>query len=428
MNPVIVFLLLIFLITIAVAWWLVRPLLRAGIAEDVSGARNVEALQVEARELTRDHGLGLLNDASLAEAKDELETRVLAEAHGGGMTSTMPSYKKTAILLGALLPILTLTSYLAIGTPQGLIPAMVRVNTQTDAPQNESQMDELFRVAEERLKAQPNDAKGWHLLARAKASIGQFDSAIAAYEKVVALTPNDADAWADYADAAAGKSEGKMAGKPLELVNRALAVDAKQPKALLLRGTHEIQINQLDAATKTFTLARSLVEPSTGFAQIADNALKDIAARGGANVANASTTTNAADPASVVTPAASSLLRATVTLGDSARAATASDDTMRNAAVFIIVRAEGAERGPPLAAKKLTLNDLTKPITITTSDAMIGGAGLAAGTQVTVSARLSLNGQPTPQTGDWQSAKLPIQLGGSAAALTLLIDQPVTTN
>ncbi len=416
MNPVLIFLVIVSLITVLVAWRLVRPLLRTGTAQDTSGVLNVEALQVESRELTRDHQLGLMNDASFSEATRELESRVLDEAALTKASTTLPRYKKTAVTLGLLLPIFTLTSYLAIGTPQGMVPEVVRPS----AAAAESQMDELFRVAEEKLKAEPNDAKGWYLLARAKASVGQFDGAISAYEKVVALTPNDADAWADFADAAAGKSEGKMAGKPLELVTRALVLDGKQPKALLLRGTHEIQSNQLDVAAKTFTLAKSVVDPSTGFAQIADNALKDIAARGGPAM-------NVTESAVKREVTGAPLLRINLTLADTAKNVLSTDGAKNTAAVFIIIRAAGVDRGPPLAAKKLTLSELTKPIVITANDAMVGAAGLSSGTEISVAARLSISGQPTPQAGDWQSVKRAVKLGGDTDT-ALLIDQPVSPN
>jgi cytochrome c-type biogenesis protein CcmH len=429
-NPVIIFLVLIFFVTLIVAWWLVRPLLRVGVTDDTSASRNVEALQVESRELTRDHRLGLLNDASFSEATSELERRVLHEAQAAGANTMMPRYKKTAITVLILLPIFALTSYLAIGTPQGILPELAR----PAAAQAESQMDELFRVAEEKLKAEPNDAKGWYLLARAKASVGQFEGAIAAYEKVVALTPTDSDAWADFADAAAGKSEGKMAGKPMELVGRALALDAKQPKALLLRGTHEIQVNQLDAAAKTFTLAKSVVDPTTGFAQIADNALKDIAARGGpAAVADSSSSTSVSSTEKTkplertTTVANAPLLRVATTLAASAKSAVATDVAKGNAAVFLIIRAAGVDRGPPLAAKKLTLDEFTQPVVFTANDAMVGAAGLASGAEVSVTARLSISGQPTPQAGDWQSTKQTVKLGSNADT-ALVIDQRVVPN
>ena len=175
----------------------------------------------------------------------------------------------------------------------------------------------------------------------------------------------------------------------------------------LLKGTWEIQQSQFSAAEKTFTLARSLVEPSSGFAQIADNALADIKLRNGGTSAGG----NGAEPTANGAPLAAVQLQ----LGAEARKAATS-----SSAVFLIVRAAGADRGPPLAAKRIDVGALDQPVSLTAADAMIGGAGLKAGVEVSLQARLSINGQPTAQTGDWQSQKASTRL---PATTTLSIDQ-----
>jgi len=420
MNPVILFLIFVVVVIVAVLALLLRPLLRQGAtasAAPAAGQTNVQALRVELAEARRDHGLGLLSDAALAEAERELEARVLAEAQAETVVAA-PRYKRTAIALGLSLPVLAIAGYAAVGTPVAVVPEIVRPPQAVQAAGTPSvadqQMDELFRLAEERLKQQPDDVKGWTLLARAKASVGLFDGAIAAYEKAVALDPKDSELWSDFADAAAGKAQGNMEGKPVEYANKALALDGRNPKALLLRGTWEIQTNKLGAAEKSFTLARSLVEASSGFAQIADNALADIKSRrGGPTTAATASAGNNAAPA-----AAADAVVATVQLklgADAQKAAQASP----TAAVFVIVRAAGATAGPPLAAKKVALADLGKPVQFTAADAMIGGAGLKAGADVTVQARLSLAGQPAPTAGDWQSARNGVKLPVAAVALTI---------
>jgi cytochrome c-type biogenesis protein CcmH len=413
MNPVLLFFAVLIVALVVVTWWLLRALKRDRLRDTPRNASsaNVEALRVERTELTRDHKLGLMSDAALNEAERELEVRVLRESEldNAPHTPYAATGKRTKWLTATcatLLPIAAIGMYFVLGSPHAVIPEVVR----PEAAKQESQMDELFRVAEERLKAEPNDAKGWYLLARAKASIGRFDDAMKDYETLMKLTPNDADAWADYADAAAGMVEGKMAGKPLELVNRALAVDAKQPKALLLRGTHEIQINDLAAAEKTFTLAKSLVDPTTGFASIAENALNDIAARK-AGVAPPSAGNVAANSASAASVGAT-LLTVRVSLSpDAAKAASATP----SAAVFVIVRRADRDSGPPLAAKKLPVTALNQPIAISAADAMIGGDGLANGRDVIVEARLSLSGQPQAQSGDVRSEKKSVKLATDAA-------------
>lgn len=422
MNPALLFVLLIVVVAALVTWWMLHALKRDRMREAPrnTASTNVEALRIERSELDRDLKLGLLTPPAHEEAMLELEARVLKESELDRSTPHSHAQTKRSLwataTLGTLFPIAAVGGYLLLGAPHAVIPEVVR----PPIAQQESQMDELFRVAEERLKAQPNDAKGWYLLARARASVGQFDAAMKDYEKLVALTPTDADAWADFADAAAGAAQGKMAGKPIELISKALALDPKQPKALLLRGTHEIQTNDLVAAEKTFTLAKTVIDPSTGFAQIADNALKDIAARrAGVSPAIASASP-AGDSAALSPPAALAAL--TLTLSDEAKRAAAAS---ANAAVFIIVRPVDRDTGPPLAAKKVAASTLTAaPITLAASDAMIGGSGLAAGTEVNIEARLSITGQPQAQPGDFRSAKQRMKLGADAKA-TLAVSEKI---
>ena len=424
MNPAILFLAIVAVITAVVLWMVLRPLLATRASDtstsnaaNPSGQSNVDALRIELTEARRDQKLGLLSEASLAEAERELETRVLAESRQDA-NPTAPRYKRTAILLGVLLPVLAVAGYAAVGSPAAVVPQIARAAPTAPVAQSDAdkQMDELFKMAEERLSREPNDVKGWLLLARAKASVGMFDGAMKAYEKAAALDPNDSEMWSDYADSAAGMSQGKMDGKPIELINKSLALDGKNVKALLLRGTWEMQKNDLVAAEKSFTLAKSVSQPNSGFAQIADNALGEITARRGGTPAAAAPAPVAGTPPS----SAPDAVLTTVTLQLSADARKAAN---ANSAVFLIVRAAGAERGPPLAAKKLALADASNPILLTAADAMIGGAGLKPGADVVLQARLSLTGQPMAQAGDWESAKTNAKL--PSTALILAIDQPV---
>ena len=421
MNPSLAFVALLAVITALVLWIVLRPLLRRRIdAKAATVDTNVQALRIELYEARRDRKLGLLSDAGLIEAERELEGRVLSESEASlAPTATALRYKRTAIALGVLLPVLAIGGYAAVGMPVAVVPEVIRP-PQVASAQDE-QMAELFKMAEERLNKEPNDVKGWILLARAKASVGLFDGAMRDYEKAAALTPNDSELWSDFADAAAGKSQGRMDGKPLEYINKALALDGKNAKALLLRGTYEMQKNDFAAAEKSFTLAKSQVDPKSGFAQIADNALADIKTRQGGT---ASAPARSVDTSAVPEAASASdavLVTVQLQLGAEARKAVSAN---AGASVFMIVRTLGVDRGPPLAARKIPVSELDKPILLTAADAMIGGAGLKPDSDVSIQARLSLTGQPSAQNGDWQSEKTSLRLPTKSASLT--IDQPVS--
>jgi len=211
MNPAILFLFIVALITATVLWIVLRPLLvkRVGTtnAANASGQSNVDALRIELAEARRDQTLGLLSEASLVEAEVELQTRVLAESEQAA-NPTAPRYKRTAIALGVLLPVLAVGGYAAVGSPAAVVPEIARAAPAAPVAQSEAdkQMDELFKLAEDRLNKEPNDVKGWLLLARAKASVGMFDGALKAYERAATLDPKDSEMWSDYAYSAAARS------------------------------------------------------------------------------------------------------------------------------------------------------------------------------------------------------------------------------
>jgi cytochrome c-type biogenesis protein CcmH len=84
------------------------------------------------------------------------------------------------------------------------------------------------------------DGRGWVLLARMDFEADRFDVAAASYEKALAIAPKiaaDANVWCEYADALGMAQGGTLAGRPRELVMRALTLDAAHPKALEMAGS-----------------------------------------------------------------------------------------------------------------------------------------------------------------------------------------------
>jgi cytochrome c-type biogenesis protein CcmH len=108
-------------------------------------------------------------------------------------------------------------------------------------PTGNDQMAAMVQRLADRLKAQPADAEGWAMLARSYANLGRHAEALAAYAKAVELRRDDPPLMADYADELALQQGGRLEGEPMSWVKRALALDADQPKALLLAGTEAFQ-------------------------------------------------------------------------------------------------------------------------------------------------------------------------------------------
>lgn len=90
------------------------------------------------------------------------------------------------------------------------------------------------------LERHPRDGRGWVLLAMAELDAGRWGEAAAAFEKAVAVSPKvaaDPAVWCEWADALGMAQGGRLAGRPTELIERALALRPAHPKALEMAGS-----------------------------------------------------------------------------------------------------------------------------------------------------------------------------------------------
>jgi cytochrome c-type biogenesis protein CcmH len=101
------------------------------------------------------------------------------------------------------------------------------------------------------LARHPDDGRSWVLLARIDLDADRFADAAAAYERALAASTKvaaDPAVWCEYADALGMANGGSLAGKPRELVMRALARDPQHPKALEMAGSAAFEAHEYAAA------------------------------------------------------------------------------------------------------------------------------------------------------------------------------------
>ena len=99
----------------------------------------------------------------------------------------------------------------------------------------------LYAQLELALQRHPDDVRALVLKARLDMEAQRVDLAAAGYEKALGV-PNskavrDPDVWTEYAEAVGMQQGGTLAGKPMELVDKALALDARHATALDLAGS-----------------------------------------------------------------------------------------------------------------------------------------------------------------------------------------------
>ena len=228
------------LMIVVVAAFVLPPLwlgLRAPKATADRKELNLSIFRDQLAGLEREKAEGILSDADFEQAKREVQRRLLEEIEPEGTVqqTTAISHaasRKTAIALLLLLPLLATVGYGLLGNPKALDPS------QTSAPpkMTQEQINGMVAKLAERLAANPDDLKGWLMLARSYKTMGRYDEAAEAYGKAEKLVNEDPDLLANYAETVAMANGKGLKGKPVQLVERALKLDPKHPHSLFLAG------------------------------------------------------------------------------------------------------------------------------------------------------------------------------------------------
>lgn len=232
-------------LTITVVILLVPPLWRGSRTSSIERSSvNIAVLQDQLDELERDLAMGTLSATEHKQAKQELQRRVLEEAGEKDKTRTTANHsKKAAITLAMLLPLTAFTSYLVLGNPAALSPQA------THPPMlAQGEIEAMVASLEDKLTHNPDDPKGWAMLARSYRAFGRYAEAAKAFAQAEALVEVDPQLLAEYADTLAMSRNGDLSGEPTKLVERALKLDPNYPFALALAGAAALKRADYDEA------------------------------------------------------------------------------------------------------------------------------------------------------------------------------------
>lgn len=219
----------------AIAVLLLAPVLwraRGTSANERNGV-NVAVLRDQWAELERDIASGTLSAADQEQAKQELQKRVLAEAGAESTTCTVDNgSKRTAVAFAVLLPLAAFAAYVALGNPAALSPPLEPVPQFT-----RSDVEAMVASLEEKLKQNPDDQKGWAMLARSLRVFGRHKDAAEAFARAGGVVESDPQLLTEYAETLALSRDGDLTGEPTKLLERALKLDPTHPFALALAGS-----------------------------------------------------------------------------------------------------------------------------------------------------------------------------------------------
>jgi cytochrome c-type biogenesis protein CcmH len=155
------------------------------------------------------------------------------------------------LFYASALPVAAALLYLQFGHPQLVGAPGERPPTASEA--GGSDVDSLLIQLEAHVAASPNDARAWVMLARSRMQRDQFEPAAVAYERALAASAKvarDPLVWCEYADALGMAQGGRLAGKPRETIEKALALDAAHPRALEMAGSAAYEAGDFRGAAR----------------------------------------------------------------------------------------------------------------------------------------------------------------------------------
>lgn len=222
----------IVVLTFGAAALALRPLFRARQSQTNLDLA-IRFYETRRAELQRQVDAGLISDAERDASEAEQARRLLTiERQSGDGGSDDPAAqrkrrKMAALLLLVGLPLLSVPLYLKIGRPG--VPDQP-LTARVSEPRN-LQLAEALQKIEAHLQKNPNDARGFEVVAPVYMQAGRFDDAAFAYRRIIAISGENPQRLADLGEAIAAGQNGIVNAEAKAAFLRAVELDPGFAKA-----------------------------------------------------------------------------------------------------------------------------------------------------------------------------------------------------
>ncbi|MET0527361.1 MAG: c-type cytochrome biogenesis protein CcmI [Microvirga sp.] len=208
-------------------------------------------------EIERDRERGVLLPAEAEAAKAEAGRRLLRTT---GMTGDSfaalgePALRRrraASTLALSMIPILALAIYGAYGSPH-LLTHPPQVQAQ---PQQGDRLDLMAAIAqiETHLSQNPQDGRGWEVVAPVYIRLGRREEAVKAYESALRYLGPDADRLANYGEAMVLAKDGVVSAEAQGVFEQVMKLNAGSSKARYYLARAAEQDGRTDKAKEAYT-------------------------------------------------------------------------------------------------------------------------------------------------------------------------------
>ena len=278
---------LLTILTAAVAVLVSIPLIRRLDAPPSDQDRLMQVSRDQLAEIEADAERGRLSEADAAEARTEVERRVLAAAKSAPpplVVASETSRNWSLAILGGWIVVGATGLYAVLGNPE--LPAQpaaqmnVAAEDGTSMPQTDTaasdatagtatgsngvksgSVEEAIASLITKLDANPEDAEGWRMLGWSYFNTERYADAAEAYAKAVKLDGSLPDVWSAYGETLVRSARGLVTDEAVAAFDAALKLNPQDPRAHFFKGMALEQAGDANAAIEAWiALATSAPE------------------------------------------------------------------------------------------------------------------------------------------------------------------------
>jgi cytochrome c-type biogenesis protein CcmH len=254
-NPML-FWIIAALLTLGACLAVLVPLMRARREAVADTDFDLAVYQDQLAELDRDMARGVIDSAEAVQARAEIGRRILkaadsSEAHTRRISGRGGLLLATAAVFS--LPFVSWGIYAATGSPHlqdQPLYARADVNREHDA------IGQLVTKAETHLSANPEDGRGWDVLAPIYYRMGRYADAAVAYGNAIRLLGASEARESGLGEALAANAGGLVTAEARAAFERTLAINPANTKARYLLASALAQEGKVDDARRSLLAMR----------------------------------------------------------------------------------------------------------------------------------------------------------------------------
>ena len=255
--------------------WPLRKRSKAGRA-----GSDVEVYRDQLEEIERDHAAGRIGkpeaDAARVEVSRRLITAVDSVRDEKVVADAAPAIRRRRMVAAVallLLPVCAGSLYFILGSPG--IPTLPLAERLDDASEQRS-IEGMVAQVEAYLERNPQDGRGWEVVAPVYMKLGRYDDAVKARRHALEILGPDAARLGDLGEAMVLAANGIVTAEAKALFERAAALDREDVMAQYYLGLAAKQDGRRDEAEKTWRALLERAPRGAPWVSLVQNALARI--------------------------------------------------------------------------------------------------------------------------------------------------------